>query len=144
MPLAGELLGAAAAIDLDGVDGAPAPSLQIGVVARVPDHPFAATLAERLVVSVAAREGVGLAAAEQGVGPALPEEVVLAGLAEQLVDTGTAGEDVVAGAAGQVRPWQRTVRLVEARPHRRHRGRRLDQRGVGESARRPQRKPPRR
>ena len=99
----GELFGAVAAVDLDGVDAAAA-LVQVGVVAGVPDHPVVAALAEGLVVGVAAGQGVVLAAAEQEVDPALAEERVVAGLAEELVGTGAAGEDVVAGAAEQVRP----------------------------------------
>ena len=98
----GELLGAVAAVDLDGV-GAGAALVEVGVVAGVPDHAVVAALAERLVVGVAAGEGVVLVAAEQQVEAALAEQRVVAGLAEQLVVAGAAGEDVVAGAAEQVR-----------------------------------------
>ena len=72
----GELLGAVAAVDLDGVD-AVAAFVQVGVVTGVPDHPVVAALAERLVVGVAAGQGVVLAAAEQKVDPPLPSSVSL-------------------------------------------------------------------
>ena len=60
----GELLDAAAAVDLDCV-GAARAFVEVGVVAGVPDHPVVAALAECLVVGVAAGQGVVLAAAEQ-------------------------------------------------------------------------------
>ena len=72
----GELLGAAAAVDLDGV-GAGAAFVEVGVVARVPDHPVVAALAEGLVVGVAAGERVVLAAAEEEVDAARPSRVSL-------------------------------------------------------------------
>ena len=104
VPLAvvGELLGAVAAVDLDGV-GAVAALVEVGVVARVPDHAVVAGLAERLVVGVAAGQRVVVGAAEQQVEAALAEQRVVAGLAEELVGARAAGEDVVAGAAEQVR-----------------------------------------
>ena len=76
-----------------------------------------------------------LGAAEQQVGPALAQERVVAGLAEELVGTGAAGEDVVAGAAEQVRPWQRSVGLVEADHVVATLAEDLDQRGVGDRRR---------
>ena len=108
----GELLGAVAAVDLDGV-GALAALVEVGVVAGVPDHAVVAALAERLVVGVAAGERVVLAAAEQQVEAALAEQRVVAGLAEQLVVARAAGEHVVAGAAEQVGRRQRAVDLAE-------------------------------
>ena len=80
----GEVLGAVAAVDLDGV-GAVAALVEVGVVTRVPDHPVVAALAEDLVVGVAAGERVVVGAAEQEVDAALAEQRVVAGLAEQLV-----------------------------------------------------------
>ena len=102
----GELLGAVAAVDLDGV-GAVAALVQVGVVAGVPDHPVVAGLAEDLVVGVAAGEGVVVGAAEQEVEAALAEQRVVACLAEELVAARAAGQRVVAGAAEQVRRGQR-------------------------------------
>ena len=140
----GELLGAVAAVDLDGVD-AGAALVEVGVVAGVPDHPVVAALAEHLVVGVAAGEGVVLGAAEQEVEAALAEQRVVAGLAEELVAAGAAGEDVVAGAAEQVRPRQRTVGLVEGDRVVAAQAEDLDQRRVGDrSASRRRRRPRRR
>ena len=107
----GEDLGAVAAIDLGGV-GAGAAFVQVGVVARVPDHAVVAGLAEDLVVAVAAGQGVVVGAAEQEVVAALAEQRVVAGLAEQLIGARAAGQRVVAGAAEQVgaraaRRWTR-------------------------------------
>ena len=51
-----ELLGAVAAVHLDGVD-AVAALVQVGVVARVPDHPVVAGVAEGLVVGDRHRSG---------------------------------------------------------------------------------------
>ena len=130
----GELLGAVAAVDLDGVDAAGA-FVQVGVVAGVPDHPVVAALAERLVVGVAAGQGVVLAAAEQEVAAALAEQRVVAGLAEELVGAGAAGEDVVAGAAEQVRRGQRAVGLVEGDHVVAAQAEDPDERGVGDRRR---------
>ena len=86
--------------------------VEVGVVARVPDHPVVAGLAEGLVVGVAAGQRVVVGAAEQQVVAALAEQRVVAGLAEELVGARAAGEDVVARAAEQVarraaRRWPR-------------------------------------
>ena len=81
-----ELLGAVAADDLGGVD-AGAALVEVGVVARVPDHPVVAGLAERLVVGVAAGQDVVVGAAEHPVEPALAERGVVAGLADEDVVT---------------------------------------------------------
>ena len=129
-----ELLGAAAAVDLDRV-GAGAALVEVGVVARVPDHPVVAALPEGLVVGVAAGQGVVLAAAEQEVEATLAEQRVVAGLAEQLVAAGAAREDVVAGAAEQVGRRQRAVGLVEADRVLAAEAEDLDQRGVGDRRR---------
>ena len=59
------------------------PSMQVGVVARIPDHAVVAGLAEHLVVGVAAGQHVVAGAAEQQVVAALAEQRVVAGLAEQ-------------------------------------------------------------
>ncbi len=76
-----EHLGAAAAVDLGRV-GPESALVEVGVIARVPDHPVIAALAEDLIVLVAAGEGVVLAAAEQEVEAALATEGVIPGLAE--------------------------------------------------------------
>ena len=69
-----ELLGTVATVDLHGVDAGTA-FVEVGVVARVPDHLVIATLAEDLVVGVTASEGVVLAPAEQEVEPAADRAV---------------------------------------------------------------------
>ena len=130
----GELLGAVAAVDLDRV-AAGAAFVEVGVVARVPDHPVVAALAEHLVVGVAAGERVVLAAAEQEVEAALAEQRVVAGLAEQQVVARAAVERVVAGAAEQVRPRQRAVGLVERDGVVAAQAEDLDQAGVGDRRR---------
>ena len=107
-----ELLGAVAAVDLGGVD-AGAALVEVGVVARVPDHAVVAGLAERLVVGVAAGQHVVARAAEQRVDASLAEQGVVSGLTDERVAAGAAGEDVVAGAAEQVGRRQGAVRLVE-------------------------------
>ena len=110
--VSGEDLGAAAAVDLGGVGGGAA-LVEVGVVARVPDHAVVAALAEHLVVGVAAGQRVVLGAAEELVEAALAENGVVARLAEQQVVAGAAGDRVVAGAAEDVGARQRAVRLVE-------------------------------
>ena len=110
----GEDLGAVAAVDLDGVDVGAA-LVQVGVVARVPDHAVVAGLAEHLVVGVAAGQRVVALAAEQEVEAALAEQRVVAALAEQLVGARAADQRVVAGAAEQIGGRQRAVGLVERR-----------------------------
>ena len=80
----GELLGASTSVDLHGVSAGPT-FVEVGVVARVPDHPVVAALTEDLVIGIAAGKGVVPAAAdkdveaataEESVGPSLPEELV--------------------------------------------------------------------
>ena len=105
-----EDLVAVAAVDLDLVD-AGAALVEVGVVARVPDHPVTG-LAEDLVVGVATGERVVLAAPEEQVEPAFAEQRVVLGLPEQHVAAGSAGQDVVA------RP---TVEIGARQAHRRPR-----------------------
>ena len=130
----GELLVAAAAVDLDRV-GAGSAFVEVGVVAGIPDHPVVAALAEGLIVGVAAGECVVLGTACEDVEAALAQEDVVAGLAKELVATGAAGESVVVGAAEQVRPRQRAVDLVEAEGVVATLAEGPDQRGVGHSGR---------
>src|SRR5262249_50383084 len=59
----GEDFRAVAAVDLDGVD-AGAALVEVGVVARIPDHAVVARLPEDLVVAVASGQRVVLGAAE--------------------------------------------------------------------------------
>ena len=88
-----EDLAAVAAVDLDFVD-AGAALVEVGVVARVPDHPVVTGLAEDLVVGVATGERVVLAAPEEQVEPAFAEQRVVLGQFEQHVAAGSAGQDV--------------------------------------------------
>ena len=89
------------------------PSLRSRAVARVPDHPVVAGLAEDLVVAGAAGQSVVAVAAEEQIVAALAEQDVVAGLAEEQVVARAAGERVVAVAAEEVRGRQRAVGLVE-------------------------------
>jgi hypothetical protein len=108
----GELLGAAAAVDLDGVLGA-ATLVEVGVVTGVPDHAVGAALPEGLIVGVATGQRVVLDAAEQEVGATLSEQRVVAGLAGDLVGARAAGERVVARTAHQPGRRQCATGLVE-------------------------------
>ena len=54
-----EVLGAAAAIDLGDIFGAAAAFVEVGVVARVPNHAVVAAFAEHLVVVIAAGHMAG-------------------------------------------------------------------------------------
>ena len=76
--------------------------VQVGVVARVPDHAVVAGLAEHLVVGVAAGQRVVAGAAEQEVEAALAEQRVVAGSGRTAVAARAAGQRVVAGAAEQI------------------------------------------
>ena len=98
----GEDFGPAAAVDLDGVV-AGAAFVQVGVVARIPDHAVVARLAEDLVIGVAAGQRVVRFAAEQEVEAALAEQRVIATLAEELVVPRAADNRIIAGAAEQRR-----------------------------------------
>src|SRR5207245_49689 len=71
----GKELGSVAAVDLDGVDPVTA-LVQVGVVARVPDHAVVTGLAEYLVVAVPAGQDVAAVPAEQGVEAPLAEQDV--------------------------------------------------------------------
>ena len=127
----GEGLGAVAAVDLDGVD-AGAALVEVGAVARVPDHPVVARLAEDLVVAVAAGQDVVAVAAEQQVVAALAQQGVVARLAEEQVGARAAGERVVAGAAEDVRLRQGAVGLVQGEVVVAAQAEDLDQAGVGD------------
>ena len=65
--------------------GAGAAFVEVGVVARVPDHPVVSRLAEHLVVRVTAGEPVVARAADQDVGAALAEQHVVARLTDEHV-----------------------------------------------------------
>ena len=86
VPLAAvvNVLGAVAAVDLDGVD-AVAALVEVAAVARVPDHLVVAVLAEDLVVAGAAGQDVIAVAAEEQIVAALAQQGVVAGLAEEQV-----------------------------------------------------------
>ena len=126
----GEDLRAVAAIDLDGV-GTVAAFVQIGVVARVPDHAVVAAFAEHLVVGIAAGQGVVVAAAEQKIEASLAEEGVVAALTEELIVARAAGEGVVAVAAEEVGARQRPVAFVERDRVVPAQAEPLDQAGIG-------------
>src|SRR5262249_60730939 len=68
----GEVLGDVAAVDLDGV-GAVAALVHVAAVAGVPDHPVVALLAEGLVGSGTAGQGVVARPSEEHVAAALAE-----------------------------------------------------------------------
>ncbi len=108
----GEDLGPAAAVDLHGV-GATAALVEVGVVARVPDHRVVAAPAEDLIVGVASGERVLARSAEQRVKATAAVDGVVASLAEEQVATRAAAERVPAGAAEEVGAGQCAVRLVE-------------------------------
>ena len=73
----GERLGPVAAIHFDGVD-AGAAFVQVGVVARIPDHPVVAAFAEDLIVGIAAGERVVLGAAKEEIESSFAQERVVA------------------------------------------------------------------
>ena len=117
------------------VSVAPSALVQVGVVARVPDHAVVAAFAEHLVVGVAAGQRVVLRAAEELVEAALAENGVVARLAEQEVVAGAADDRVVAGASEDVGARQGAVRLVERQDIVAALAEHLDQRGVGDRRR---------
>ena len=108
----GEVLGAVAAVDLNGVD-AVAAFVEVGPFAGVPDHEVVAGLAEDLIVADAAGERVVAVAAEEEIVAPLAEQHVVASLAEELVSRRTADEGVVAVAAEEERARQGAVGLVK-------------------------------
>jgi hypothetical protein len=87
--------------------------VQVGVVARIPDHAVVAGLAEHLIVAIATGEHVVVRAPEQEVVPSLAQERVVAALSEQHVAARATGDDVVACAAEQIGARQSAIRLVE-------------------------------
>src|SRR5262249_26925661 len=87
--------------------------VQVGVVARVPDHPVVACVAEDLVVAVAAGEGVVAIAAVEYIGAAFAQECVISRVAVERVGSRPTGDDVVAVTAGEPRGRQGAVSIVE-------------------------------
>ena len=126
-----EVLGAAAAIDLGDIFGAAAAFVEVGVVARVPNHAVVAAFAEHLVVVIATGQRVVVVAAEQKIEASFAEEGIVARLSEQLVVARAAGEGVVALAAEEVGARQRAVALVERDRVVPAQAEPLDQAGIG-------------
>ena len=112
----GKALGDVSAVDLDRVHAVPA-LVDIGALARVPDHAVVAAVAEHLVVAARAEEQVVARAAEEQVVARAAKEAVIAGAAEHLSGRHSAvclvkGERVVAAEAEDADE----VDVVDGRP----------------------------
>ena len=127
----GEVLGAVAAVDLDGVDAGPT-LIEVTALAGVPDHPVVAGLSEDLIISGPAGQNVVARTAEEEIGAALAQESVVSCLAEELVIARAAGQDVVAIAAEEICPRQCAVGLVQGEIVVAGPAEHLDQAGVGD------------